>query len=563
MRPVNALEKASIGRANMMLVHGPGPDPPAVASSVIAEVRDETSGQRITFTGPVTFAPLAARHIREVILPTVDRITGMLGLPHRCYGLSAVNLGAASAADTGTNISGLSSDLAVFLALLSAALQLPVPEDVVSTGHLASAHGDIRAVKSVPAKLKAAIAEPTMKRFVHPGLEGDSSLAALSPAEAEAIASAVAEAKGKITIRAVSNVAEFMEAVFPEEAIVLASLRSRFLSTQNALSPMASPVGRAATFLAMNNEQRFWNILERSMLAGDNRLTQELIAAWTSHFVKTKAYPKQFGRQLRQLIQSLPPTTRRLKNTFPLCTPDALLALCHFATADDIGDMHMLFDAQAGGMVKNLVRAEVAVRPTVGRQPGIENVFDSVLSLITPGALSKRIGGPIDAARASYVMDSITAESNEEFQDAVTAFYLHLARHCLGIGEPANWEAAAREGLALLKRAFADDGGVTAARAEGRDAVRGGLRYVLDRLTATLQREEEVKFVDLVLKEALDPLDWQEKVAFTEAFIHRVAPHLPPEILAEPPERFAKSIESLVRTYVKSLEQVNLLMKSL
>jgi len=43
----------------------------------------------------------------------------------------------------------------------------------------------------------------------------------------------------------------------------------------------------------------------------------------------------------------------------------------------------------------------------------------------------------------------------------------------------------------------------------------------------------------------------------------RLAPHLPPEIRAEPPEHYAKHWEVLVQAYVNSFENVRALLKCL
>jgi predicted ATP-dependent protease len=40
--------------------------------------------------------------------------------------------------NTGVQVSGFSADVPMFLAMLSARLQMPVRQDVVSTGHIAS-----------------------------------------------------------------------------------------------------------------------------------------------------------------------------------------------------------------------------------------------------------------------------------------------------------------------------------------------------------------------------------------------------------------------------------------
>jgi len=87
-------------------------------------------------------------------------------------------------------------------------------------------------------------------------------------------------------------------------------------------------------------------------------------------------------------------------------------------------------------------------------------------------------------------------------------------------------------------------------------ATQGGMRYVLDVLTEQFKMEEQEKHIDHVFKDALDPLDWNARVALIQALLDRLGPHLPPEIRSAPPERFARRWETIVRTYTQSLDHV-------
>ena len=66
-----------------------------------------------------------------------------------------------------------------------------------------------------------------------------------------------------------------------------------------------------------------------------------------------------------------------------------------------------------------------------------------------------------------------------------------------------------------------------------------------------------------VLKEALDPLDWDSKVSLMAALLERLKPHLPAELQHEPPERFAHDYETIVQIYVHSLDRVKERLKML
>ena len=52
-------------------------------------------------------------------------------------------------------------------------------------------------------------------------------------------------------------------------------------------------------------------------------------------------------------------------------------------------------------------------------------------------------------------------------------------------------------------------------------------------------------------------------LALMRALLARLAPHLPPDIVDQPPERYANHFEAVARAYVDSMERVNQLMRAL
>ena len=136
-------------------------------------------------------------------------------------------------------------------------------------------------------------------------------------------------------------------------------------------------------------------------------------------------------------------------------------------------------------------------------------------------------------------------------------------RHTESVPQSINNEIVAAEALALLERAFRDKGGVDGAQAEARHGINGGMRFILDVMTEQYKAEQQTKRVSRVFKAALDPLDWNARVQFMATFLERLGPHLPPEILAQPPARFARHYEPILKTYVQSLDRVRQLLHNL
>ena len=305
------------GRANTVLVFGHGDRATAVISTVVARVRDKESGERVQFTGPGTFERKTAEHIVEVIVPVADNVLRALNLPERCFDISVVNLDTTSIMDVGLNISGFSTDVPILVAILSAGLQMAVAEDIVSTGHVASPDGDIRMVKNIRTKLAAAVKAHSIHRFIHPTITQESSLNSLSPGERQSADDALARAKRDIRIIGVRDIGELVQEIFSEEQAVLASLKQGFYTVP--ISPTAETgIGRAIQFLAQSNERRLWTALDHQLLQGRSDDARDLLLALAQFQIDRKTYPKDLGRGLLRLIQSLPPETRRLKIRFPL-----------------------------------------------------------------------------------------------------------------------------------------------------------------------------------------------------------------------------------------------------
>ncbi|MFH1742656.1 MAG: hypothetical protein ABIH23_26930 [bacterium] len=546
-----------VGRTKMVLVFGEGGDATAVISEVIAHVRKDGGEEHIRFEGPVAFEPDASNCIREGVIPLIDQIMDNLCLARSNFDISIKNLGVASVTDQSFQVGGYSADIPVFLALFSAALQLPLPRDIVSTGHIASKDGDISVVRAIPEKLKASIMDGNIRRFIYPALDSDRSLAALAPSEHDRIQESLLEAKGKIQCVAVTDIADLFQVISTDEAIVSASLSAGYFGLDFPPSNSDSPVGRIVQQLLLDQERRFGNILERYLLAGDDKAAKSLLLARVRHEIRRGDYPEGFGRRLQQLVGSRPPATRRIKIASPLIPLAECLELGRLAADVDAQDVRWLIAASSGDYIPR--RAEQATGedlPLAAEDKSVGATLDLVLTEISDEHLTETIDIPIDTARATYVMDSVRLESMDEFHGIITAFYMHLLRHARSISSSASPAEAGHEAYALLERAYAEQGGADTAITKALTGTQGGIRCVLDTMTDQFKREEREKHVQLIFKVTLGSRNWDFRVALMEAFLRRIAPQLPPEIRTESPERYAHDYEAIARLWAKSIETV-------
>jgi len=550
-----------IGRAGTVLVFHEDSASRAVVSTVVARVRRGNGRKRLLVSGPAQFEPHVFRHIEDVLIPLVDRLLERLGIRRRpkSFELSVVNLDAASVANVGLSIDGFSADAAILLALLSAALRMPLPQGLIATGHIASTDGDIRAVAGLPAKLAAATENGGIERFICPALAGDNSLRILSPTEAEAAEGAVAEARSSLHVIEVVDICQLIQATWSDESIVTASLRCGFFQTASTPIDGGAIIERAAAHFLTGNEERFWGVLEGHLREGHCQPASGLLHDRLKFHTVRRDYPPVFGRRLFTLMLSVPPTVRRLRLAFPLVSIDVCFALGRFATLGDHEDAQFLMDAVLGRFASQVIPVDPALEP-----PAAGNgVVRAVLSEISREALARKIGLPIDAVRAGYVLDQIVTDSYDMFHETICSFYLTLVRHTGAAPAPVDAEAIAAEAFALLDRAFADEGGVAGAWAEARYGTRGGLRYVLDQTTERFKAEQQSRHVSRVVKVAVDPLDWPGRVEFVRGIFDYLGPQLPSDLRSQPPERFARQYEVICQMYARSLDRVKDFLRTL
>lgn len=552
---------AYTGRARIALVFGEHET--AVISWVVARVCGPGSDKRIRFKGPASFDKQTAHHIQQVVLPIADRILAALGISQNCFEISVVNIDAASAHGIGVKVSGFSIDVSVLLAILSASLKLPIPEEIVATGHIASADGDLRMVDRVSCKVAAAVQCGTVTTFLYPCLDLDNSLDCLSPAAKEQIIEALGRAQKNLGLISVKDISELIEAVFSNSEIVLTSLRCGFFDGTIDSPSTENPCKRAAAFFIENNEQRFWVTLEEHMFDGRFGQVKELLAALSRFHIDRRIYPSGLGAALVRLLLSLPAAIRHHTDELPVISVADCINIVRFADDCDHEDVLQLFRAASGdGLVRQqgFGSDELSFgRPDDNNRPAGPLQF--IMSQISSDNLS-RIGQTADSARAGFVIESILAEHNELI-DCAAAFYINLLRHASKLSEVVDIDAASADAVALLEEAFAGRGGFQAAVVEARTGSEGGLRFILDRMTDQYKMQEQRKHVKQVLKMALDPLDWDGKVSLIADLKQYLKPCLSPDLLSEPDEKLASSYELVVEEIVKFMDKIKSLFKSL
>jgi len=555
--------KRPIGRGKIALAFGVDENRKAILSTVTVRIKRRKKSPRVIFSGPVKFDRAGAAHIRNIVLPIVDDILDALGVSRKVFEVSVVNVGAASSHNLGVSISGSSADAAVLLAMLTAGLRMPLMDDFVVTGHIASMHGDISAVKAIPAKVKAAAADSSVKRFIYGDLQGDSSFDVLSPKEKDAALTAILQARESLTTRAVRGVDELIYETFSEEDIVLSSLEKGFFHINRVPDNGRNPIERAVDLLTDRNDRRFWRLVRQNFSTGESEQAMHMLETYARSYERIRRYPSGFGKTLMQLICALPPAIRRLKLPCPLLPFTRCIRLAGFAKDNDVADVPLLFDAVRTRVPGGDESLTIQTSPPPSAESDC-SLFDTVTAQISEQALAKKFAIPIDSARASFVLASSTVGSYDEFIEIVESFFVHLQGY-LSTDIPAvsNLQLIGGKALALLEVTFRDYGGPEGAFARARDGTDGGLRSVLDAMTEQYKKQLQVEEVNVVLEKALTDMDWQDRVSFARGAMERLGPFLSAEMRDEPPERFAKHAGEITKTCIRSISSIRQLLSTM
>lgn len=544
-----------IGRAKTALVSD---SQKAVISAIVARgTEQQAEGKRLRFCGTVKFSGSIRKRIKDTILPIIDRIVDTLDLDGKNFEISAVNLGAASAQDVGITVSGFSADLAIILAMLSEALQIPVSDNFVATGHIASGEGDISAVKGIPAKAKAAKKDNSIKWFIQPNFEKDESLKALFPDQRARSIEAIDPGERSLRSKEVGNIGQLIRLVFTEENIVRASLREGFYNISKIPAQFNNPLQDVVSFLTENNQKRFWDILDYHFLSGHCEKSRELLRSFAQFYIRRKEYPKGFGARLFQLIRSVPPALRKLKIDFPILDQGLCNDLITFAGNDDYDDISLLLDAVRGRNIAN--SSPINIQPEIQVSDSEGMVFDTIVSMINEQALAEKFG-IIDSARACFALSSPEIETYQSFIDILEAYIIHLQRHIGSSFEMPNTDASRNKAVELLKKTFYNKGGDKAAFVRARDGTQGGIRSILDMITEQCKAEKQDAYIDRVLKDAIPDMTLDERVKCIQAIMKKIGQFLPEEIRNQPPKRFARNddtLRTIILTYVKCRDKFN------
>lgn len=552
--------QSAIGRAKTIIVD----DEVGIVSEIIVRTVTDEKASRLDFRGPAKFKADTRQHLSSIILPIVDRLADGLNVPKKNYEISVVNLGATASADIGVEVMGFSADLPLTFALLSASLQVPLRQDIVCTGHVASIDGDIAPVRSIPTKLEAALTTPGISAFVLPDLDTDRSLQKQTPFKYQVAKESLLRHKCDIKIHSIVDIHDAARIFMTDEAIVQGSLEAGFFHAKATDRDLESPVNRTVALFSEGNDKRFWAVLGHSLLNRRVQKAKRLLQTYVDFHLRNQFYPENFGEQLIRLVVSLPPSIRRLDDLFPLFSMDLYIKIAQYAKEIDHEDIRQLYKAVFGEGIGGLFQQMDESKGLKTHEGDVENeLLERLLAELSEENLANKIGFPLDEARLSYLMDKVTVNDGFEFNDSITAFFAHMFRYT---GSPAghtDTDALSTDAIDLVTEAFERKGGYKAALSEGLHGINGGLRIVFDAMTEHRKQKQKGKYISMVFKVIIEPLGWDTQVKLMKVFMKRLEPDLPSDIKDLPSEKLASHWEKILRHYVKFKAKMTDLIKRL
>ena len=97
-----------------------------------------------------------------------------------------------------------------------------------------------------------------------------------------------------------------------------------------------------------DSEKRFWAVLQELFFSQGIDKAKNLIRSFIQFHIDKGRYPEHFGEQLYRLILSLPISSRRFNNLFPVITVELCIALSQYAQTSDHDDVQILYKVQSG-----------------------------------------------------------------------------------------------------------------------------------------------------------------------------------------------------------------------
>ncbi|MFC1607954.1 hypothetical protein ACFL47_08290 [Candidatus Latescibacterota bacterium] len=546
---MNKKSQQSIGRIKAALVaEGQG-----IIVPVIATVR-KAQDIRLVYGSDSVLPESSREHIERDIIPLVDRIMKKLGRPKASFSISIDTPGAITAMEQPWTIAGRSIDLAVFLVLLSAGLQLPVRQDIAYTGHISTSDGDISQVKSLSLKAQAALEDPVITGFCFPALDSDTSMKTLTPKTFETITGDIRACRGRIKLFDIEHIADAIQKTLAHDALVIAALQSSYFEYE--CDAKENSVSNIIRELTCGLQTKLLNSLENCIIEKDVTAVHHLLDRFARYYINERRYPSGFGESLTCLLMSLPGPILKSPGLMPMVTMKRYDALIKHATEEDQNDIERLYQTLYMLPKHGVAIDEDATFQITPHPKRDEILLDHLIDQTESELVDQTILRHYDEARSNFYLDNNSVESYDDLIDTLMRFYCHIISH-MGTSKGAHDENQARtEAINMAHDAYPGTDRFNGMVNDAKLGTNGGLRIILDTFTEYLKETARQKHIIGIFREIIDPLDHTRKAALIQLFKDRFHDILPTEIHNQSADEIAENIEPIIQAFIEARNEL-------
>lgn len=182
-------------------------------------------------------------------------------------------------------------------------------------------------------------------------------------------------------------------------------------------------------------------------------------------------------------------------------------------------------------------------------------ILDRAVELLDEEYLSRIVDVPLERASETFILRENSAGVTAEEVNPLPwlgSYLRFLYAHGLRLPRKLPDCQAETEAVYLLERDYqsASGQGYEAALLDAREHGQDGLLFLDALLLDAVKREQRRKYIGWVVKCSIDPLDWDQRVAFTKLILERLRSIGCKFLDNERPSRFADYAADLLTTYV-------------
>lgn len=188
-----------------------------------------------------------------------------------------------------------------------------------------------------------------------------------------------------------------------------------------------------------------------------------------------------------------------------------------------------------------------------------EKTFDTISALLSREKLFEQVDERLDQAVKTFQLGLKGPLSSSSFNEVITEFIRHV--YLLGLPLPRRLSKpeALSEAVFLLHRYYrgGHTEGYDGALLDAMDDNLEGLELVLSRLGETLKELERNKYVNWVLVDQLERLDWETKRRVVVTYLKKYGDFLPAKLTELDPARLVDHSHALILNHVSSMTVLN------